>query len=212
MKSDMPKQFITLGDLPILMHTVLAFRKYDAEMKIVLVLPKDHLSYWDQLCSEYDFREEMEVVPGGDTRSQSVQRGLELVDDDALVAIHDGVRPLVARSVIERCFDSAHKNGNAVPCVPLKDSIRVLDNDSNTAKDRAHFRLIQTPQIFLGSLIKSAYTRNPDSEFTDDASVVEANGTDIQLVEGDVRNIKITSREDLLYAEAVIGTIEDNLA
>jgi 2-C-methyl-D-erythritol 4-phosphate cytidylyltransferase len=203
MGGPLPKQFMLLGGQPILMHTLTAFSAFCDET--ILVLPVAQLEYWGKLCTDYDFRLPHKMALGGSTRFQSVYSGLALVPHDALVAIHDGVRPLVTQTLIENSFKVAAEKQSAIACVALKDSIR---HTHSGAVDRNAFKAIQTPQTFQSNAIKDAYDFfahiDPEGDgFTDDASVFEKAGYPITLIEGSYRNIKITTPEDMLMAEAL---------
>jgi 2-C-methyl-D-erythritol 4-phosphate cytidylyltransferase len=205
-KSTVPKQFVELAGKPILMHSIEVFYNYDSDIEIILVLPKDQIGYWKKLCKKFFFNIEYQIVEGGEARFDSVKNGLKLVKPGGIVAIHDGVRPLVDRKTIETCFNIAIQAGNAIPVVELVDSVRqIRENGANAHVDRSKFRLIQTPQVFQCELILKAYEQKYSPLFTDDASVLEAiaPGT-IKLVEGNRQNIKITTADDLQYAEMII--------
>jgi 2-C-methyl-D-erythritol 4-phosphate cytidylyltransferase len=204
-KSTVPKQFIELNGLPVLCHTIDAFFRYSQKTKVIVVLPKEDLAVWAGIVKKYHFTHPLILQEGGNTRFQSVKKGLEKIEGDGLVAIHDGVRPLVSVDTIQASFRFAEKHQCAVAAMPLKESIRLLDNDSSKAMDRSHFRLIQTPQTFQVSLIKNAYTVKEDAALTDDASVAERAGHSIFLFEGSYRNLKITTEEDLVIAEALLN-------
>ncbi|HEY9118050.1 MAG TPA: 2-C-methyl-D-erythritol 4-phosphate cytidylyltransferase [Roseivirga sp.] len=205
MQSEIPKQFIELKGLPILMHTINAFH-FD-NIQIILVLPGDQIDFWKHLIDQYDFKTPHQTVIGGSARFDSVKNGLKSIStEEGLVAIHDGVRPLIDREIINRSFEEASKNGNAIVSIPLKDSIRSVDSTSNRQEDRSRFRLIQTPQTFQLNLIKQAFEQPFDPLFTDDASVLEKAGFSINLIEGSYQNIKITTPEDLLIAESFLTT------
>ncbi len=204
MKSDIPKQFIPVNGLPVLMHTLKAFRNYSDKVKIILVLPEGQFDYWKQLCYTFAFTEIYSLVAGGETRFHSVKNGLDsiIADDDAFVAVHDGVRPVISKEIILQSFQKAAQFGTAVVSVALKDSIRIIENsEKNTAMDRSAFRLIQTPQTFRIDWMKKAFTNPYQSKFTDCASVLEFQGYPIHLTEGSYENIKITTPEDLKWAE-----------
>jgi len=203
-KSVVPKQFLLLQGRPILMHTIQAFVDYSPEIKIILVLPHDVIERWEALCTEYNFSIPVQVVVGGDTRFQSVRNGLAVVADEGLVAIHDGVRPLVSSDIIGASYRLAAVHQTAVAAVRLKESIRITDMDNTKSVDRSRYRLIQTPQTFQCSLIKNAYQVKEDPSMTDDASVAELSGNIISLFEGSYENIKITTPEDLIIAEALM--------
>ncbi|MTI30969.1 2-C-methyl-D-erythritol 4-phosphate cytidylyltransferase [Xanthovirga aplysinae] len=204
MKTTLPKQFLEVGGKPILMHTLSAFHHYDSKIEIILVLPEKDMEQWDSLCEAHSFRLSYQIKKGGISRFQSVKNGLEAIKDEGLVAIHDGVRPFIDRDVIDGAFRTAAEKGNAVVAVPLKDSIRKLENSYTVALDRNLYRLVQTPQVFRTEIIKKAYDQSEKAEMTDDASVAESAGLKIELVPGHYENIKITTPEDLYLAEAIL--------
>jgi 2-C-methyl-D-erythritol 4-phosphate cytidylyltransferase len=204
-KSKLPKQFLELGGLPILMHTINAFYRYSEKITIILVLPEDDFSTWESLCEKHSFQKNIILQKGGDSRFQSVKNGLEKIEGDGLVAIHDGVRPLVSEDIIGASFRLAAVHQSAVAAVRLKESIRMTDQDNTKAMDRSRFRLIQTPQTFQVDLIRRAYQMKEDTSLTDDASVAERAGHIISLFEGSYENIKITTPEDLIVAEALLN-------
>lgn len=202
MQSSLPKQFIEVLGQPILMHTLEAYA-FDG-IQIILVLPESQISLWNELCEKHQFEIPHQIVKGGETRFHSVSNGLNAIGNDGLVAIHDGVRPLIARDIIQMAFSVAEEKGNAIVSVPLKDSIREYTTSANKMVDRNNYRLIQTPQTFQVQLIKEAFNTDYQAGFTDDASVLEAKGKTIHLIDGDYRNIKITTPEDLKVAEAFL--------
>ena len=201
MKQSTPKQFLLLRGKPILMHCIEKFLFDDIEL--ILVLNIDAHNEWKSLCAKYNFNVPYTLVKGGNNRFESVKNGLKHVpEQDALVAVHDGVRPLIQRDHIRSTYTLAEEKGNAVLCVPSKDSIRrVYNDDQNTSIPRSEIFLIQTPQVFKTELLKKAYKEEYRNEFTDDATVVERLGVKIHLIEGDYSNIKITVPEDLFFAE-----------
>lgn len=205
MGSEIPKQFIELDEKPILMHTIEAFRQYDPAMDIVLVLPKEQLDYWRELVETKAFDVNHSLAQGGETRFHSVRNGLNKIDKNSvdLIAIHDGVRPFVSYSTIDNAFRVAQNEGCAIPSMPLIESIRKVDELKNYAVDRTAFRLIQTPQVFRTNILLEAYKQDFDPLFTDDASVVEKAGFEINLTAGNSENIKITTPFDLLLSELI---------
>lgn len=205
-KSKLPKQFLEVNGLPILMHTINAFYRYSENVTIILVLPEDDFETWEALSKKHRFDKKVILQKGGDTRFQSVKNGLEKIEGDGLVAIHDGVRPLVSEDIIGASYRLAAVHQSAVAAVRLKESIRMTDQDNTKAMDRSKFRLIQTPQTFQVSLIKKAYQSKDDTSLTDDASVAERAGHVISLFEGSYENIKITTQEDLIVAEALFNS------
>ena len=206
MKSILPKQFIDLAGKPILMHTIHKFYTYDADIALILVLPVDHIPLWKDLCERFQFSIPHQITTGGETRFHSVKNGLALAGEEGLVAIHDGVRPLISHDTIDRCFLGAAQWGNAIPCIPVHESVREEQKEGNKIIDRSKLKLIQTPQVFKIHLIKKAFEQPFDPCFTDDASVLERFGEKIHLVEGNRENIKVTEPVDLIFAEGVLSS------
>jgi 2-C-methyl-D-erythritol 4-phosphate cytidylyltransferase len=206
MRSEIPKQFILLDNLPILMRTIQVFHSYDSGMEIRVVLPGEESGTWDELCKEYNFTRKHTIISGGETRFQSVLNGLANITNPALIAIHDGVRPLVSKRTIEDCFRIAEENGTAVPVLPLKESVREVQGEDSVSRNRGIYRLVQTPQIFQSEILLDAYDTEYQESFTDDASVVEHAGYKIYLSNGNEENIKITSPMDLRIAEILLET------
>jgi 2-C-methyl-D-erythritol 4-phosphate cytidylyltransferase len=204
MNSVVPKQFLELAGQVVLMHPVNSFYSYDNSISIIVVLPADLISEWHSLCARYDFTIPHNVVEGGPKRYFSVKNALDTIPAEGLVAIHDGARPLAGQTLISRAFDSAAVEGNAIPAIPVPDSVRMITGSSNRPLDRNTLRRIQTPQVFDTAMIKKAYSTGFHDSFTDDASVLESNRVKINLIEGDPFNIKITYPEDLAIAEALI--------
>lgn len=204
MKSDIPKQFLPVNGLPVLMHTVRAFAAYSPDLHIIVVLPSQQFAFWEELCKKHEFYVAHQLVAGGETRFNSVKNGLNSITDkeECLIAVHDGVRPVISREIITGSFEKAALHGAAVVSVPLKDSIRIVgQNEGNKAMDRTLFRLIQTPQTFRSSWMRAAFAADYHESFTDCASVLETWGYPIQLIDGAYENIKITTPEDLRWAE-----------
>lgn len=204
MGSAVPKQFLPLCGTPVLMHTLRAFAGYDPYMELVVVLPEAQMERWQHLCTEHRFTLPHRIVAGGDSRFHSVRNGLAACPSAGLIAVHDGVRPLVTHDTIERCFACAERTGAAIPVVPLTDSLRQVDEHGSHACDRARYRMVQTPQVFRAEVLRRAYGQPFSPAFTDDASVVEATGHPVALVDGTPRNIKLTTPLDLAVAEAVL--------
>jgi 2-C-methyl-D-erythritol 4-phosphate cytidylyltransferase len=199
MESDIPKQFLLLKGKPVLMHTL---QKFSNCKQIVLVLPDKQISYWGELCKQYNFLLPHTIVKGGRERFFSVLNGLIALPDDGLVAIHDGVRPCLSEQIIVNSFNEAEKYGNAVVALPSKDSIRMVEAGKSIAVDRSKYYLIQTPQTFNLALLKKVYVQTVyQAKYTDDASVFESAGNNIHLIKGEYTNIKITTPEDLPLAE-----------
>lgn len=200
-----PKQFIPINDYPILMHTIQAFKAVDNNIQIVLVLPEDQRPLWQDLCEAYAFKTPHTLVNGGETRFHSVKNGISTINNVfALVAIHDGVRPFVNSNTIVESFNSAEHQGSGVAAVKLKDSIRKIENGRNEQVIRDNYVTIQTPQTFQQNILIESFKQDYSPAFTDDASVVEAKGYAIHLIDGSYENIKITTPEDLIFAEAYL--------
>ena len=206
MGTDIPKQFLPIGGKPVLMWTLERFREYSADLQIILVLPKAQQDYWQELCQEYDFKVEYQMTDGGETRFHSVQHGLALIPDDAegVVGVHDGVRPFPSIDVIRNCYETARKKKAVIPVIPIVETVRHLQDETSVTVPRGDYRLVQTPQTFDIQLLKAANRQPYNDGFTDDASVVEAFGFDVTLVEGNRENIKITTPYDLKIAEVLI--------
>jgi 2-C-methyl-D-erythritol 4-phosphate cytidylyltransferase len=209
MGTRIPKQFLLLSGKPVLMHTVDVFYRYDSDIRIILVLPEEMIPYWQSLCNKFSFSIPHQIAEGGATRFQSVKNGLKKIPDpEVLVAIHDGVRPLVSTGIIRSSFRSAEKFGSGITVVNLRESLRQVDQNKNRAVSRADYRLVQTPQTFQLDLIRHAYDMEEKESalLTDDAIVAEKAGISVHLVEGSYENIKITSKNDLLIAEAIFSS------
>lgn len=206
MGGDLPKQFMPLHGKPVLMHTIEQFRAYSDELKIILVLPHEQQDYWRQICQKHNFTIEHTVVDGGQTRFHSSQNGMAAVPDDAtgVIGIHDGVRPFVSEETIARCFEAARQFGAALPVLPVTDTLRRVTDDGGYNVQRNDYRTVQTPQTFDAQLLKQAFKQPYSDNFTDDASVVEALGHKVTMVDGNRENIKLTTPFDLVVAEALI--------
>ena len=208
MGTDIPKQFLEVGGKPILMHTIERFASYDEKLQIILVLPHEQQDYWRVLCVKHNFNIPHTIVDGGDTRFQSCKNGVMAIPEDVtdgVVGIHDGVRPFVSHKVIERCFETARDEYAAIPVMPVVETLRYVDRHGggkNVMRD--DYRVVQTPQTFDLSLLRQAYNQPYQESFTDDASVVEALGCNVQMVEGNRENIKITTQFDLKVAELFV--------
>ena len=204
MGSDLPKQFLPVGGKPVLMHTLEVFRKYDAAIQLILVLPREQQDFWKQLCREHDFDVEHRVADGGETRFDSVKNGLALVQAPGLVGVHDGVRPFVSVEVIRRCYDLAEQHKAVIPVVDVVETLRHLTEVGSETVSRNDYKLVQTPQVFDVELLKQAYEQEFTPFFTDDASVVEAMGVPVHLAAGNRENIKITTPFDLKVGSALL--------
>ena len=198
MGGNIPKQFIVVDGKPILMHTIERFHNFDSTIQLVVVLPKDQHDYWNGLCQQYGFDIPITIADGGKERFHSVKNGLACVHPRcSLIGVHDGVRPYVAVDVIRRCYEAAAANGAAIPVVDVFETLRHITPDGSHTVPRQDYKLVQTPQVFQADLLRRAYEQPFTPSFTDDASVVEALGHTITLVEGNRENIKITTKEDL---------------
>ena len=208
MKSDIPKQFLPLKGIPIVMRSLQTFYDYDKNMPLYLVIPESYIDYWEALCNEYKFNIPHQVVAGGETRYHSVRNAVMKLKGDSLVAIHDAVRPLVNHTTLETCFLSAATKGNVVPSLEPVDSFRQFRNNRNFPVNRHSLRIIQTPQVFHSDQLKNAYDQPFMPAFTDDANVIERLGYEINLVEGNRENMKITGPQDIKLAEAFLSLME----
>lgn len=207
MNSSIPKQFLPLMGIPVLCHSILAFSHALPDIRIILVVPPDQLNGVHTILKSYIGNISIITAGGGDTRFHSVQNGLKMVKDDGVVFIHDGVRPLISRDLIYRCYEHALDNGSAIPVVPVVDSIRIIgENGLSHPVNRDELRIVQTPQTFLTSVILPAFNCEYNPLFTDEATVVEAYGTEVQLINGDRDNIKITTPGDMVIAETLLKT------
>lgn len=207
MGSPIPKQYLEIGNKPILMHSLEKFFKTDSSIQLILVIPEVDFDFWRALCEKFDFTVPHQLVKGGKSRFQSVRNGLAQIEKtDGLVAIHDGVRPFVKPEVIMESFKTAEAEGSAIAVVALKDSIRKLTDDGKSFfQERQYFRLVQTPQTFQVQKIKKAFEVTELHHFTDDATVYEHQGWQVSLIAGNVENIKITTPEDMEYGNYLLG-------
>ena len=209
MGGEIPKQFIPVAGKPILMHTLEKFQRFGERLvgagglEIILVLPKEQQEYWAELCTKYSFKVPHTIVNGGETRFHSVQNGLKTIPDNAegVVGIHDGVRPFVSLDVIKRCYEEARVKKAVIPVMPVTDTLR--DVTQGKTVYRENYKIVQTPQTFDIQLLKAANQQPYSEAFTDDASVVEAIGQEVTMVEGNRENIKITTPFDLKIADVI---------
>ena len=206
----LPKQFQLLGERPVIMITLERLHAIDNTLKFILVLPLEYIALWDELCTKYEFSLPVTVVAGGNTRFHSVQNGLSMIEDsdEALVGVHDAVRPFVSQKVLDDAFREAWINGAAIPMIDIQDSVRQIigAGGASQAVPRDRYRLVQTPQVFRLSLLRKAYSQRYVEAFTDDASVVEAMGERVYAVEGNRENIKLTTPFDMMVAKTIIET------
>ena len=206
MGGDIPKQFLPVCGKPVLMRTMEAFHTYDAAIHIILVLPVSQQAYWKELCQEYQFSLSHDIANGGDTRFHSVMNGLAMVEGNGLVGVHDGVRPFVSQEVIARCYEEAEACKAVIPVIDVVETVRHLTEEGSETVPRDRYKLVQTPQVFEVALLRRAYQQTYTDLFTDDASVVEALGEKVHLVQGNRENIKLTTPFDLKLAEMLCLT------
>ena len=206
MGGDIPKQFLPVCGKPVLMRTLEAFHAFDSAIHLILVLPVSQQAYWKELCQEYQFTLKHDVADGGETRFHSVKNGLALVEGDGLVGVHDGVRPFVSQEVIARCYEEASDKKAVIPVIGVVETVRHLTKEGSETVPRDQYKLVQTPQVFDVALLRRAYQQPYTDFFTDDASVVEALGEKVYLVEGNRENIKLTTPFDLKLAELLCLT------
>lgn len=205
MGTGLPKQFMMLKDKPVLYYTLKAFLEAYDDLQIILVLPSDYTDMGQEIIDAFFDKERIRITAGGDTRFQSVKNGISVVEDESIIFVHDGVRCLVSKELIYRCYQQALETGTAVPVVPSKDSIRLITDDGNEAYDRNKVMLVQTPQTFHSKILIPAFQIDYKDKFTDEATVVEAFGMKVSMVEGEENNIKITRPVDLLIAESILN-------
>lgn len=204
MGGNTPKQFMLLKDRPVLYYTLKVFLEAYSDLQIILVLPVDYTDMGQEIIDAYFDKDRIKITAGGDTRFQSVKNGLGLVEGESIVFVHDGVRCLLTKDLIYRCYQQAVETGTAIPAVVSKDSIRLITEEGNAAFDRNKVMLIQTPQTFHSKIIVPAFQIDYKDKFTDEATVAESYGMKVSLVEGEENNIKITRPVDLLIAERII--------
>ncbi len=204
MHSKLPKQFTNLNGKPILMHTIRRFYRIDKNFEIILTLPEKHIKTWKKLCLDHDFETPHHTVNGGKERFHSVKNALNFSTGD-LIAVHDGVRPVISRKMVENLFKEAEKKGAVVPAIEINESLRKVGKTEAKSVDRSKYRIIQTPQVFKADILKKAYQISYQKEITDDATLVEKVGHKIHLVEGDINNIKITFPRDMLLVEQLLA-------
>jgi 2-C-methyl-D-erythritol 4-phosphate cytidylyltransferase len=201
-----PKQFMLLRDKPVLYYTLKTFFESYDDMQVILVLPVDYTDMGQEVIDAYFDKERIRITAGGDTRFQSVKNGLALIDEEAIIFVHDGVRCLVSTQLIHRCYNAAIETGSAIPAISCRDSVRMVTEDGNDAIDRNLIMLVQTPQTFHSKILIPAFQIDYKDKFTDEATVVEAYGLKVSLVEGEENNIKITRPIDLIIAESLVAS------
>ncbi|HUS00454.1 MAG TPA: 2-C-methyl-D-erythritol 4-phosphate cytidylyltransferase [Chitinophagaceae bacterium] len=204
MNSNIPKQFLLVKNKPLLYYTIDVFLKAYDDLQVVLVLPEEHMSKGQEIVDAFFDRSRISICPGGRTRFHSVQNGLQLINEESIIFVHDGVRCLVTKDLIERCYKEAKRSGSAIPVITSKDSVRIVDGDAHIAVDRNTVKLVQTPQTFHSKILLTAFKIDYKDKFTDEAMVVEAFGIKVYLIEGEESNIKITTPADMFIAEQII--------
>jgi len=208
MQSTTPKQFLKVGSEVILMRVIRLFYEFDSKMELIVTLPEGQFETWNQLCKANLFNIPHRLVKGGETRFNSVKNALETIHDECVIAVHDGVRPLVSKKTIEITFNKAEEKGNAIPVLPISESVRYISGTENKAVNRNYYKTVQTPQVFHRKVLVDAYQQVYKPEFTDDASVVEDMGVYIETIEGNSENIKITTKKDLDIAEVLLSYLD----
>lgn len=204
MNSDIPKQFLLLKNKPVLYYSIKAFLDAYNDLEIILVLPEEHIGKGQEIIDGYFDALKFKITVGGRTRFHSVQNGLSLIKEEAIIFVHDGVRCLLTADLIKRCFESALESGTAIPAIPCRDSVRILTNTGNKTLDRNKVKLVQTPQTFHSKILLPAFAIDYKDQFTDEATVAEAFGLKVNLIEGEINNIKITTPADLFLAEYIL--------
>lgn len=206
MGGDIPKQFQLVGGVPVLMRTLMRLHEAEPLAQLILVLPASQQNYWKELCQQFDFALPCLLANGGETRFHSVKNGLDLIpaNEQGVVAVHDGVRPFVSVQVVQQCMEKAQHLSAVVPVIPVVETVRHLCEEGSVTVPRDEYKLVQTPQTFVISLLKQAYAQPYVDAFTDDASVVEAMGQKVHLIEGNRENIKITTPFDKIIGECLI--------
>jgi len=204
MGSALPKQFLLLKNKPVLYYTINAFLKAVPGIYVIVVLPEDHLELGKEIVDGFFDQQQIQLAVGGETRFHSVQNGLKLICEESIIFVHDGVRCLVSEELIQRCYTAAMETGSAIPTVECRDSARMITEDGNDPVDRTKLRLVQTPQTFHSKILLPAFAIDYKERFTDEATVVEAFGLKVTLVQGEETNIKITNPIDLVIAETIL--------
>lgn len=205
MNSDTPKQFMLLQGKPVLYYTLQTFLMAYEDLNIILVLPEEHVAAGQEIIDAFFDYQRIQITIGGRTRFHSVQNGLQLVNDECIIFVHDAVRCLISNELIHRCYDKAKDLGSAIPVIDSKDSVRLITESGNESIDRNIIKLVQTPQTFHSKILLPAYQIDFKDKFTDEAAVVEAFGLKVELVEGEENNFKITCPVDLIIANQLLA-------
>lgn len=204
MNTQLPKQFLLLNGKPVLYYTIDTFLKAYSDLKIILVLPEEYIAAGKEIIDAWFDNSRITITAGGRTRFHSVQNGLGSIEEESIIFVHDGVRCLISTQLVQRCYEAALEYGSAIPVIDCKDSVRVIKGENNEAAERSNIKLVQTPQTFHSKILLPAFTIDFKDKFTDEATVVEAFGLKVHLVEGEENNIKITKPTDLLIAEKLL--------
>jgi len=206
MNNDIPKQFLLLKNKPVLYYSIKTFLDSFDDTEIILVLPAEHIAKGKEIIDGYFDASKFKIISGGRTRFHSVKNGLSMVaNEEAIIFVHDGVRCLFTKSLVKRCYESALESGTAIPALTCRDSVRMITNNGNKILDRNKIKLVQTPQTFHSKILLPAYSIDYKEAFTDEATVVEAFGIKVNLIEGEINNIKITTPPDLIFAEYILN-------
>lgn len=203
MGTEVPKQFLEVAGTPILMHTIQCFHKFDTNCQIIITLPQDWKSFWDELILKHSFKVPHVIVDGGIERYDSIKNALSICKFD-MIAVHDGVRPLVSQETIQRCLILANEKGSAIPTLPIKESVRKMEGDNTKSVERKDYLTVQTPQFFNAQMLKNGYKIAFHTGITDDASLVEEAGYTVNITSGNEENIKITTPIDLKIVSLLI--------
>ena len=207
MNSVLLKQFLLLKERPVLFYTIQTFLKAYDDLKIILVLPEDYIAAGQEIIDAFFDYDRIQITTGGRTRFHSVQNGLDLITEESIIFVHDGVRCLLTTDLIQRCYAAAIDFGSAVPVIDCNDSVRILKGEENEAIERSRIKLVQTPQTFHSKILLPAFKIDYKDKFTDEATVVEAFGLKVNLIEGEVQNIKITRPMDIVVAEEILSQV-----
>lgn len=208
MNNAIPKQFLLLNGKPVLYYPINTFLKAYDDLQIILVLPEEYSAAGKEIVDAFFDRSRIKTAFGGPTRFHSVQNGLQLVNEESIVFVHDAVRCLVSVGLVHRCYDAAMENGSAIPVIDCKDSVRLITGEGNEALERNTIKLVQTPQTFHSKILLPAFNIDYKDKFTDEATVVEAFGLKVKLVEGEENNFKITRPVDMVVAERLLGEVK----
>lgn len=206
MGGDIPKQFMILQNKPILMHTLEVCAQFDSRAQLIVALPENQISFWKELCQKHKCSIEHTIVAGGTERFDSIKNALKIATGD-FIAVHDGVRPIISQKLLQDLWKEVKQHQAVIPVIALKDSIRLINGEQSASVPRTNYCAVQTPQLFVGDILRKAYEQTYKNHFTDDASVVESIGVKIRLIQGEDSNIKITNPTDLLLAEILLKQI-----